>query len=377
MSLLYAAYGSNINTEQMNRRCPDAKIIGTGNVQDMQLAFNKVATLHSKSDTVSPVLLWELTEEDEKKLDVFEGYPHKYHKETVRVEADGKIITAMSYIMNDSKRQRVPTEEYYDRISKGYAQFGFDFIYLENAFDRALEYEESVQLTFDNYIEMSSGGRSNLSDDLMIQAFLVGKCCERYGLDFSHKEIKELTLFMSEDFRSGAFGTFEDYADAVLSDIAKTKDIDAQYYVAYGSNMNTEQMALRCPKSTEVGTGEIIDHQLMFCNYANIKSCSDVVTPCVIWSIDPEDWKNLDRYESYPILYRKEEVDISFDGKRETAIAYIIESSYAIPSLPQKYYLEGITQGYIEHNLDTAPLTEALNNTVRYVNSINKTGGRK
>ena len=42
---IYVAYGSNINTEQMMFRCPDAEIYATGMVQDYELSFNKVATL--------------------------------------------------------------------------------------------------------------------------------------------------------------------------------------------------------------------------------------------------------------------------------------------------------------------------------------------
>ena len=34
---LYVAYGSNINTEQMMFRCPDAEIYATGMVQDYEL----------------------------------------------------------------------------------------------------------------------------------------------------------------------------------------------------------------------------------------------------------------------------------------------------------------------------------------------------
>ncbi|WP_164489127.1 gamma-glutamylcyclotransferase family protein [Ruminococcus sp. Marseille-P6503] len=377
MSVFYAAYGSNINTEQMKRRCPNAKIFGTGSVQDMQLAFNKVATLHSKPGMSSPVLLWELTEEDEKKLDVYEGCPHKYHKETVKVKSDGKIIEAMAYIMNDSKKQCVPAEEYYNRISKGYAQFGFDLIFLENAFDRALEYEESMQLTFSDYCLYDE--ITNLPNDLLFQAFVVGQCCERYGLAFTREEIKELTLFLSEDFQTAAFWDFEDYADAVFSDIAAAEEREkgVKYYAAYGSNMNSKQMSQRCPNSIEIGTGEIVDHQLRFCNYAYIQPCSDAVTPCVIWHIDSEDWRNLDRYEGFPSFYRKEEVDINFRGERKTAVVYIMGNDYEWPSLPQKNYLDGITQGYLEHGLDTAPLAEALNRTAISVKKQNKTGGRK
>ena len=35
-------------------------------------------------------------------------------------------------------------------------------------------------------------------------------------------------------------------------------------YIAYGSNLNREQMALRCPDAKVVGIGEIKDYELLF-----------------------------------------------------------------------------------------------------------------
>ncbi len=35
-------------------------------------------------------------------------------------------------------------------------------------------------------------------------------------------------------------------------------------YIAYGSNLNLEQMARRCPTAKVIGAGEIRDHELLF-----------------------------------------------------------------------------------------------------------------
>lgn len=377
MEKLYAAYGSNINVAQMKKRCPEATIVDVGMIQDMQLDFNKVATLHSVPGENSPALIWKLNEADEAKLDVYEGFPHKYHKEQVTVEIAGTKHSVMAYIMNDKENKKPPSEEYYNRISDGYAAFGFDFQYLEEAYDRALEYEDSRQISFSDYSYCPSNGVSNLSDDLLFQAFVVGQCAERYDLSFSPQEIKELTKFMSEDYSLSAFMDFEDYADAVFSDMAESYQSERKYYVAYGSNMNTEQMSVRCPNSTEVGTGEIIDYELQFNNYADIKPKSNALTPCVVWDISSDDWKTLDRYEGYPTLYTKEEVDIILNGERTTAIAYVMQRQYASPCLPHKAYLEGIAEGYVQHDIDTAPLTEALNRTSSLEKSKSRRGNRR
>ena len=65
---IYVAYGSNINIEQMNFRCPGAEIYGVGMIEDYELNFNKVATLVKKEGEQSPALLWKLSSEDEKAL---------------------------------------------------------------------------------------------------------------------------------------------------------------------------------------------------------------------------------------------------------------------------------------------------------------------
>ena len=37
-----------------------------------------------------------------------------------------------------------------------------------------------------------------------------------------------------------------------------------RYYIAYGSNLNMEQMGIRCPSATAVGTGFLKGFRLMY-----------------------------------------------------------------------------------------------------------------
>ena len=48
-------------------------------------------------------------------------------------------------------------------------------------------------------------------------------------------------------------------------------------YIAYGSNLNLEQMARRCPTAKVIGAGEIRDHELLFRGYP--KSAVATVEP--------------------------------------------------------------------------------------------------
>ena len=75
MSKKYIAYGSNLSVRQMAHRCPDARIIGMAAIQDWKLVFRTHATIEPAAGRVVPVLIWEISDRDEKNLDLYEGYP--------------------------------------------------------------------------------------------------------------------------------------------------------------------------------------------------------------------------------------------------------------------------------------------------------------
>ena len=62
---IYVAYGSNTYAPQMNRRCPEARLVGTGFLKDYELEFRGAATVVPKPGAQVPVVLWEITELNE------------------------------------------------------------------------------------------------------------------------------------------------------------------------------------------------------------------------------------------------------------------------------------------------------------------------
>jgi len=108
MKQIYLAYGSNMNLEQMAKRCPTAKLLGPAVLKGWKLIFRgtdggAVATIEPKEGGEVPTVLWELEPEDEAALDRYEGFPHLYRKETVEVFFKGKQVRAMVYIMNPGR----------------------------------------------------------------------------------------------------------------------------------------------------------------------------------------------------------------------------------------------------------------------------------
>ena len=135
--MLYVAYGSNMNLGQMNYRCPNSKVICNGILKGWKLVFNCHADIikGKKSDKV-PVVVWDInSQEDWKMLDMYEGYPSYYIKETVNVILEnGKKEKAIVYVMADNRKGICrPTKGYFECIETGYIENGIDVKYLYNA----------------------------------------------------------------------------------------------------------------------------------------------------------------------------------------------------------------------------------------------------
>ena len=122
----YIAYGSNMSIEQMAFRCPTASVVGVGYLEDYKLEFYLHATVEPSNDGGRvPVVVWEIMPQDEKSLDVYEGFPSYYIKQTATVRlSDGEEIVGLIYVMNKF-RDMPPTREYVDVIEKAYRRFGF------------------------------------------------------------------------------------------------------------------------------------------------------------------------------------------------------------------------------------------------------------
>lgn len=129
---LYIAYGSNMNIDQMSRRCPTAKVVDSTWLEGYRLRFmgengSSVATIEKAVDSLVPILVWKIQPKDEQSLDLYEGYPHLYRKETIHIKLGKKTLPAMVYIMNGEKfSYGNPSKMYFDTIRDGYIAAGFD-----------------------------------------------------------------------------------------------------------------------------------------------------------------------------------------------------------------------------------------------------------
>lgn len=134
----YIAYGSNLNLEQMAKRCPTAEVVKATYLHNFRLMFRgkgtAVATIERRHGSKVPILIWQLQPSDEHNLDLYEGFPHLYRKETLKLTVDGKQIQAMVYIMNERLHPYdTPSRSYFETIRQGYKDSDFDTKILRQA----------------------------------------------------------------------------------------------------------------------------------------------------------------------------------------------------------------------------------------------------
>ena len=97
---------------------------------------------------------------------------------------------------------------------------------------------------------------------------------------------------------------------------------EGKLYFAYGSNINLDQMAQRCPDARVVGPVTLENYELLFrgnlrgAGVATIAPREGSTVHGLLWNITPECERSLDYYEGYPHLYGKEPVTVhGHDGQ--------------------------------------------------------------
>lgn len=153
-------------------------------------------------------------------------------------------------------------------------------------------------------------------------------------------------------------------------------------YVAYGSNLNEAQMAVRCPDAVPVGKGMLKGWKLWFKgsltgSYLTIDPDEDSEVPVVVWAVSDRDEWALDRYEGYPTFYTKKDVVVDIkkvdSGKRigpVKAFVYTMTPNRVVGEPSSRYYMTCF-EGYADFGLDPKYLREAL------VDSINAARGNR
>ncbi len=146
------------------------------------------------------------------------------------------------------------------------------------------------------------------------------------------------------------------------------------YYFAYGANLHLANMKSRCPKSAPVCAARLEDYRLTIAlpatapenqpGWATVTPQEGAQAPGALFRLHAEDLPALDRFEDYPALYDRKDVEVrTTDGARR-AMIYIMAHPLraARPTMP---YAQTLRQGYADFGL---PM-EALENALKEISS--------
>lgn len=110
--MFYFAYASNLNHQQMKRRCPDSKFLTSASLKGYKFVYQGYTKrwdgavgniIKSPGDGVWGGV-YEISQKDLDSLDVCENYPKVYNRDSFKVKGkDGKTIEVITYFRKSDK----------------------------------------------------------------------------------------------------------------------------------------------------------------------------------------------------------------------------------------------------------------------------------
>ena len=154
--------------------------------------------------------------------------------------------------------------------------------------------------------------------------------------------------------------------------VKNAKKKSERLYLAYGSNLNLEQMKNRCSGAKLVGYSYIQNYRLIFRGsgsgfYLSIEPAAGHQVPCGVFSITPNDEASLDYYEGFPRFYRKKEIvtymnALNGESRIISAMVYYLPAS-SQAGMPTTRYVQTCKQGYADFGFEEDVLLKALTDT--------------
>ena len=136
----YFAYGSNLWREQMEARCPEHRVIGSG----ILIGYRWIITARGYANVVSSLsdlvfgTVYALSETDEERLDACEGVTEGlYRKELLVVDTERGKLRCLVYV-DPLQQEGPPKEEYVKRIRNGIHDARLPSMYVERYLSPAI-----------------------------------------------------------------------------------------------------------------------------------------------------------------------------------------------------------------------------------------------
>ena len=137
------SYGSNISSELLKEHCKDVTYVCKGTLKDYKLCFKTTdnvrsfATVEKDKDAELPIVIYKISKKDSLKLDQYEEVEHGlYYKKRIIVYMNKRIYWPVMYIMNKESKPMKPSQDYLDKLYKGYNEYNLDIKYIEKALEK-------------------------------------------------------------------------------------------------------------------------------------------------------------------------------------------------------------------------------------------------
>jgi gamma-glutamylcyclotransferase (GGCT)/AIG2-like uncharacterized protein YtfP len=203
--------------------------------------------------------------------------------------------------------------------------------------------------------------------DIFISAGLAAWLRQNFTLcpEFSNmirKITDTFTRALRQDNAKGPWG--EDYSQDLRKITGALNPAIRRYYLAYGSNMDSAQMRVRCPESRKIAAVYLRDYQLRFNFHATISKKKGDQVPALLWELTEKDEQTLDNYEGVKErYYRKDYVTVETEDGSVPALVYIMDepgiSHKGRNMPPADYYYQQIAAAYQEADLEQGALRAA------------------
>jgi gamma-glutamylcyclotransferase (GGCT)/AIG2-like uncharacterized protein YtfP len=125
--MIYFAYGSNMDIDQMEDRCGEGsfELIGKGKLENYKFIINGrgVATIVPSKDSVVYGLCFEVNDDCLKKLDCCEGHPRIYDRKKLKITTNKEELSTWIYIDSNNISVGKPRDNYLEKIIKAAKKF--------------------------------------------------------------------------------------------------------------------------------------------------------------------------------------------------------------------------------------------------------------
>jgi gamma-glutamylcyclotransferase len=144
--------------------------------------------------------------------------------------------------------------------------------------------------------------------------------------------------------------------------------------LVYGSNLDIEQMAMRCPTAVPAGRARLAHHALAFGGFshrwrggvASLVRAPGAQAEGIVFRVAKSEVKRLDGYEGVPFAYeRVTRKVVDQYGERRRVHLYVQHEDTFQPGLPARRYFAVLWRAYERWGLDQQALITATMEATR------------